>query len=145
MAEQRKLIMLPSDILSIKNSFEESIGVGVIGALRRAGKHSAQHYSDIIIAKGLKGEEALKELTKMLEESGWFRASWEFNRRGEIGVRIYKSFESAAGNRRDGNCHFISGFLEEAVERLMNWENIYCQEMRCIARGDEFCEFLILR
>ena len=45
--------------------------------------------------------------------------------------------------KEEPNCHFLSGFLEMSVERLLGLSDLYCQEMKCAAKGDDCCEFVI--
>ncbi len=90
-----------------------------------------------------KGREALITLFKFLEASGWLKAEWDFGDE-QIIVRVYDCFESR-GVKSDGvNCDFVAGLLKACTKLFLELNTVYCQEMKCITRGDDHCEFVIM-
>jgi len=57
-------------------------------------------------------------------------------------ARIYNCPECRGIKSNKPCCFFLSGFIEEIIRRLFNL-NVNVIETRCIATGDEFCEFKV--
>ena len=62
-----------------------------------------------------------------------------------IVIRAYDSFECELGKGSDRPySHVLRGILAGFLGRVLN-ENLIAREVRCIAKGDEYCEYEITR
>ena len=61
---------------------------------------------------------------------------------GGYTARIYNCPECRGVKSNKPCCYFLSGFTEGIIRRLFNL-NVTVVETRCIATGDEFCEFKV--
>lgn len=141
-----QLCLSSFDMQNIMVGITEFSKVGAEQVLRNAGRRSGKTFSMNVKAKGLDGEAAIRHLFKIWRSLNWFRAEWPMGSKVEddIIVRLYDSFESVSAQDTElPNCHFISGLLDALVVELLDEKDGYVQEMKCIARGDEYCEFVI--
>jgi predicted hydrocarbon binding protein len=59
-----------------------------------------------------------------------------------IGLRD-SFFASALGRTGQPECHIVRGILEGTAEVVFKKE-YQCQEVKCLSKGDKYCEFLLL-
>ena len=89
--------------------------------------------------------EEVLEVIKVIQALGWGKIedlTIDFDsKRG--GLKIYDLFESKTSIRQftTVKCHFFRGFLAGFLSQLLE-TNIRVFEIRCIAKGDPYCEFI---
>ncbi len=93
---------------------------------------------------GLRGRDLLVETLKFYQASGWGRVELvEYKPLlMRIVLRLYDSFECEAFRCSDRPAsQFIRGHISGLISALLN-SNIRVIETKCIAKGDDFCEFI---
>lgn len=91
---------------------------------------------------GVNVEGAKKVFSSIYESQGWFKViSIEFSRYS-VTFKIKYSFESMAYSGAYP-CSFTKGFLEGFIEGYLLEKDIRCEELRCIYKGEDYCEFRI--
>jgi len=89
--------------------------------------------------------EEVLEVLKVIQALGWGRMEdlkVEFDA-GRGSLKVYDLFESktSVGEFATAKCHLFRGFLAGFLSQLLG-RNVRVFEIRCIARGDPYCEFV---
>lgn len=84
----------------------------------------------------------LKEVLGTYQAAGWFRFEDVRKEEGGVTLRVSDNFE--CGGRRSARpySHFVRGHLCGALTALLG-KPTKCEETRCVACGDKFCEFVL--
>ena len=104
---------------------------------------SAEEFITSILGAILSKDGFSKELLKQFAEWGQGRGEFvELNMfTGHGKIRIYNSFNAEGYKDSDKPvCHFIRGMFAGTAS-IIGKIDMHCIETKCIAMGDEFCEF----
>jgi len=122
----------------------EKYGTGGEAFLYFLGKTRGEISGRIFRSKKIT-REFLEEDLRSLQAAGWGIAELldaDLDKKF-IRVRIYDLYESAAfeGRSSKPRCHFIRGYLEGLFSEFLGVE-LESNEVKCIAMGDPYCEFV---
>jgi predicted hydrocarbon binding protein len=117
---------------------------GFAAVFYNAGKKSGSSMARLLSIKyGLRGESLISALIQATKAIGWGQIEdFDMNEKGLVGsVKVRMCFEALMrGHREEKVCHwsrgFVAGFLSQVVGK-----NVEAVETKCIATGDEICEF----
>jgi hypothetical protein len=77
--------------------------------------------------------------------SGWFKlkeANLDFEKRNAF-IRITHSFIAEEYGKSDAPvCHFLCGYFVGVLQEVFR-KKLTCEEVKCTAKGDPYCEFKI--
>lgn len=107
----------------------------------RAGKAAA----DAILKSGLEGLDAFKAIMALSIARGWCvpeLIEWD-EREPRLVIRLWDNFECKpiAGQRNRPNSHLVRGLIAGILEGLTG-KKVKVKETKCIAKGDDYCEFI---
>ena len=92
---------------------------------------------------GLKDKKFIEAVQNFYAELGWGKFSVEENNRNELVIRVENSFIARGyGNSEATVCHFLRGYNAGLAE-VLKGKDIDAEEVRCIAKGDDCCEFVM--
>jgi len=92
---------------------------------------------------GLKDKKFIEAVQNFYAELGWGKFSIEENNIDELVIRVENSFIARGyGNSEVPVCHFLRGYNAGLAE-VLKGKNIDAEEVRCVVKGDEFCEFVM--
>ncbi|TAN35038.1 MAG: hypothetical protein EPN24_07815 [Candidatus Methanoperedens sp.] len=94
---------------------------------------------------GLKDKKFIKAVQNFYAELGWGKFSVEEDNKNGLVVRVENSFIARGyGNSEVVVCHFLRGYNAGLAEVLKGNE-IDAEEVKCAAKGDDYCEFVMKR
>ena len=94
---------------------------------------------------GLKDKKFLEAVQEFYAELGWGKFRVEENNEEDLIVKVENSFIARGyGNSDVPICHFLRGYNAGLAEALKG-KDIDAEEVKCAAKGDEFCEFVMKR
>ncbi len=122
----------------------DKYGTGGEAFLYFLGKTRGEVSGKIFRSKNIT-KEFLREDLKSLQAAGWgipelLEADLD---KKFIRLRIYDLYESAAfeGRSSKPRCHFVRGYLEGLFSAFLGVD-LESSEVKCIAMGDPYCEFI---
>ncbi len=124
------------DFSALLKSMNSLLGHGTHAILYESGRKFALYLSPFGIS--------LEDIIKKLEE--WIGGEWSFykdpNDPDIIHIKIKNNPISKDITANNPVCHIISGTLARFKEEATG-EKFHVKEIKCIAMGDEACEFII--
>jgi predicted hydrocarbon binding protein len=137
------LLVSGSTLRSWATVTEQILGSGAKAVAYKTGKHTGEQFAEMLLKKGLKDEELKCALEVFLTNGGWgkVRAKLDFQKKIAV-VRIRNSVMTRQIKSKEPVCHFISGFIAGALSVIFS-KKAECVEIRCKAKGDNFCEFRV--
>ncbi|MCX9009701.1 MAG: 4-vinyl reductase [Candidatus Methanoperedens sp.] len=145
------VIGVPAIIVSIETfvhlqkDAEKILGTGGAAVLfYEAGKNAGERWINRFRKDwGLKDQRFVEAVQNFYAELGWGKFNIEVNSEDEFVVRVENSFIARGyGNSEVAVCHFLRGYNAGLAE-VLKGKDIDAEEVRCIARGDECCEFVM--
>jgi len=133
--------------VSLQKDAETILGLeGASVLLYEAGKKAGLRWINRFSKEwGLKDKKFIEAVQNFYAELGWGRFSVEEDNKNELVVRVKNSFIARGyGNSEVPVCHFLRGYNAGLAEVLKD-KDIDAEEIRCIARGDDCCEFIMRR
>jgi len=130
----------------IKESLEKMLSSSASSVILKVmGRSCGEKFCRRIMKEGKSKEEAFERLSKLKSEENWGELTFQdvnFER-GSGRVIIKNSFEARAlkKSRNSPCCHFLAGFMTGFLSQLFEGKTIAVIEEKCIAKGDEHCEF----
>jgi len=92
---------------------------------------------------GLKDKMFIEAVQNFYAELGWGKFRVEENNRNELVIRVENSFIARGyGKSETAVCHFLRGYNAGLAE-VIKGKEIDAEEVRCIAKGDDCCEFVM--
>ena len=109
---------------------------------KKIGQHAARRISEMF---GLKGKELLEALAQAGQATGW--AITEIKEvdfeRSSATIIVKDCFEAIAWRKKPyAVCHWTRGYLAGYLSVVFN-KPVEATETKCLAKGDEYCEFVI--
>ena len=147
------VIKVPAIIVSIETfvnlqkDAEKILGFdGASVLLYEAGKKAGMRWINRFSKKwGLKEKKFIEAVQNFYAELGWGKFSVEEDNKNELVVRVENSFIARGyGNSEVVVCHFLRGYNAGLAE-VLKGKDIDAEEVRCIAKGDDCCEFVMKR
>lgn len=147
------VIEVPAIIVSIETfvnlqkDAEKILGLdGASVLLYEAGKKAGLRWINRFSNEwGLKDKKFIEAVQNFYAELGWGKFSVEENNKNELVVRVENSFiVRGYGNSETAICHFLRGYNAGLAEVLKGMD-IDAEEVRCTAKGDDCCEFVMKR
>jgi len=94
---------------------------------------------------GLKDKKFIEAVSNFYAELGWGKFSVEEDNGEELVVRVENSFTARGyGNSETAVCHFLRGYNAGLAE-VLKGRGIDAEEVKCAAKGDDCCEFVMKR
>jgi len=142
----RYLIIRPETLVGLQKAIEKHSAMAARDAFFQGGYQggylSAKKYKEI---QNLSDNETIRFMMKMGSEIGWghFKLDdYDFAQK-KMQIRVENSpFAAAYGDSGAGVCHLIRGVLGGLATFLFS-RNCIVSETRCLAKGDEHCEFQV--
>ena len=142
----RYLLIRPETLTGLLKAIEKQNAMAARDAFFQGGFEggylSAKKYKEI---QNFSNDETLQFMMKMGSEIGWGRfnlADYNFVQK-KIRIRVENSpFAATYGDSGEGVCHLIRGVLCGMANFLFA-RNCNVSETKCLAKGDEHCEFHI--
>ncbi|MDI6810964.1 MAG: hypothetical protein QMD80_04715 [archaeon] len=145
------VITVPAVIISLKTfariqkDAEKILGVeGAVVLLYEAGKAAGKTWiSRFHEGWGLKGDEFVKAIEEFYAELGWGKFSIDIE---HLTISIENSFIARGygkGEAKKPVCHFLCGYNASLITELINKE-VDIEEKKCMAKGDRYCEFIVV-
>ncbi len=141
-----RLLLIPARALSgmLRRVYKE-LGTGGAALAYHQGRVLGIEYASIAtLARS--PEEALNAFFSILQAQGWgVPEVAEIDlEEPKVVIRLFDNFEALAFEEcaRDCVCHFTRGLLAGAFSEILKLE-ANTVEIRCKARGDRYCEFVI--
>lgn len=141
------VIMSIETFVSLQKDAETILGFdGASVLLYEAGKKAGLRWINRFSKEwGLKDNKFIEAVQNFYAELGWGKFSVEENSKNELVVRVENSFIARGyGNSEVPVCHFLRGYNAGLAEVLRGNE-IDAEEVKCAAKGDDCCEFVMKR
>ena len=144
----RSIIILGEDFQKMIKAMQERLGkiagVYLYHLAFSGGKYMGNYIKSML---KLKERDLIAEVLKIYQAAGWGRielVKFDIDR-PELIIRVYGSIECSAfkGLGKPAS-HFMRGHLSGLLSSLLD-TNITLIETKCIAKGDPYCEFSLLR
>ncbi|MCZ7355659.1 MAG: hypothetical protein O8C66_13900 [Candidatus Methanoperedens sp.] len=144
------VIEVPAIIVSIKTfvdlqkSAEKILGFdGAAVLFYEAGKNAGERWINRFSTDwGLKNEKFIEAVQNFYAELGWGKFNID-DSDDEIVIRVENSFIARGyGNSKVEVCHFLRGYNAGLAE-VLKCRTIDAEEVKCAAKGDNFCEFVM--
>ncbi len=142
----RYLLIRPETLVGLQKAIEKQNAIVARDAFFHGGHQggflSAKKYKEI---QNLSDDETIRFMMKMGSEIGWGHFKLDDYDRGQkkMQIRVNNSpFAEAYGYSGEGVCHLIRGVLGGMAAFLFSL-NCTVSETKCLAKGDEHCEFHI--
>jgi len=146
----RVVIMRAGTFVDLQKQIEKILGVDASALFYEAGIRAGRESTRVLLEEwDERGIDFLKRWGRFYRSAGvgWFKLediNIDFeNENGHL--RIKQSFiaeEYSKSNRPV--CHFLCGFFSGVLQEVLG-EKVTCEEVKCIAKGDEYCEFKFRR
>ncbi len=136
----RYLLIRPETLASLHKSLLKEAGWEKARDIMMSGGYSGGRASAEKFTRelGLSGREIIEFMCDMGGFLGWGKMEGEMNERS-MRIRVYDSpFAEAYGKSDRGVCHLIEGVFK-GIGDIIFGDSI-SEEVRCIAKGDEYCE-----
>lgn len=116
-------------------------GAVVFHDLGRAYGESVYEERRSMLGKGF-SESNLKEALGTYQAMGWFRFEEVRSGGDTFTLRVSGNFECEGKRSPEPASHFVRGHLSGAMTALLG-RPMKCEEAKCLARGDRYCEFVL--
>jgi predicted hydrocarbon binding protein len=141
----RYLLIRPETIVGFQKHIEEKFGSdaareAMFAGGFQGGKLSAERYMKEF---KLEAKDVLEFMCSMGTALGWGKMEWSWDRMGDkIIVRVHNSpFARSYGSSERGVCYLVEGVFAGIGEVIFGGAK--SEERKCVAKGDDFCEFVI--
>lgn len=147
------VINVPAVIISIETfvNFQKNAEriLGCDGAavlLYETGKKSGEKWINRFSKEwGLNDGRFIEAVQNFYAELGWGKFDISENNGKELIITVENSFIARGYGKSDAAvCHFLRGYNAGLAEVLKN-QNLEACETRCVAKGDDCCEFVMKR
>ncbi len=131
--------------VSLQKDAEKILGIdGASVLFYEAGKKAGIRWINRFKKEwGLKDKKFIEAVSNFYAELGWGRFSVEEDNKNELVVRVENSFIARGyGNSEAAVCHFLRGYNAGMAE-VLKGKGIDAEEVRCAAKGDNCCEFVM--
>jgi len=145
MGKARALILLVDTLSNALKRIKSEWSTGAEAFLYYLGYDLGYESARTFRQKIVYRREEVLEVLKVIQALGWGKIedlTVEFeSKRGSL--KVYDLFESktSVGEFATPKCHMFRGFLAGFLSQLLE-TNIRVFEIRCIAKGDPYCEFV---
>ena len=145
MGKTRAMVLLVDTLSNALKRIKSEWGTGAEAFLYYLGYDLGYESARIFRQEIAYYREEVLEVLKVIQALGWGRIEdlfIEFEaKRGSL--KVYDLFESktSIGEFATTKCHFFRGFLAGFLSQLLE-TNIKVFEVKCIAKGDPYCEFV---
>ncbi len=144
--ETRVVILRAGTFVDLQKNIEALIGDEASALFYDAGIRAGKGSAEVQLqAWKERGMDFLGKWGKFYGSSGcgWFKVE-DINVDSEKGggyIRVKQSFIAEVyGKSEKPVCHFLCGFFVGVLEKVLG-ERLTCEEFKCIAKGDSYCEF----
>ncbi len=94
--------------------------------------------------KDRSANELIKEAINFAQQRKWIKIVSNKKLYNEISIIMEWTLQSKNRSKtRYAVCSFIEGFFEKVLSYSSDKKKYSCKEIKCLARGDNFCEFRI--
>jgi len=127
---------------------DEVFDTGASVILYEMGMRAGKVIVEEIAECGIPEEDVLKVLTALGVARGWGITeilSWDL-KAARLALRVWENFECKplAGKKRKPHSHFMRGLIAGVVSKLTG-QPVKVREVKCLAKGDPYCEFVAER
>ncbi|MFQ5838752.1 MAG: V4R domain-containing protein [Thermoplasmata archaeon] len=143
-------LMLRKDVVGCMwKALSRTAGQGAAALLYQAGREAGLSNCDFLVDiwEPKDEEEFFTAMTRHFRSTGLFSLDHvKIDRtEGTATVRVTNNFETIPfeGSAETPVCHFLRGLLCGIMEKVLQEEDLICDEMKCQAKGDDRCEIVI--
>jgi predicted hydrocarbon binding protein len=132
-------------IVNLQKDAEKILGFdGASVLFYEAGKKAGMRWINRFSNEwGLKDKKFIEAVANFYAELGWGKFDIEESSENEVVVRVENSFIARGyGISEVAVCHFLRGYNAGMVE-VLKCKAIDAEEVGCISKGDECCEFVM--
>ncbi|MFQ6064969.1 MAG: V4R domain-containing protein [Candidatus Bathyarchaeia archaeon] len=141
--EEKKGFFLDFETFAqMKMVLEKTFASGAAVILATMAKPCGQGICRQIKGRTKTEEEALDQLSELMEERNWGELSFfdvDFER-GSGKAVVKNSFEARKSLSKSLGCHFFANFIAGFISELFT-KNVTVKEEKCAGKGDAQCEF----
>ena len=142
----RVVIMRAGTFVDLQKQIEAILGDDASALFYEAGIRAGRESTKVLLEEWEeRGMEFLKKWGGFYQSAGvgWFKIEdININFEKENGyIRVKQSFIAEEyGKSNQPVCHFLCGFFSGVLQEVLG-EKLTCEEVKCIAKGDQYCEF----
>ena len=146
----RVVIMRAGTFVDLQKHIEAILGDDASALFYGAGIRAGRESARVLLKEWEeRGVEFLKKLGGFYQSAGvgWFKIEdININFEKENGyIRVKQSFIAEEyGKSNQPVCHFLCGFFSGVLQEAFG-EKLTCEEVKCTAKGDQYCEFKFRR
>ena len=142
----RVVIMRAGTFVDLQKQIEAIHGGDASALFYEAGIRAGRESTKVLLEEWEeRGMEFLKKWGEFYQSAGvgWFKIEdININFEKEYGyIRVKQSFIAEEyGKSNQPVCHFLCGFFSGVLQEVLG-EKLTCEEVKCVAKGDRYCEF----
>jgi len=142
----RVVIMRAGTFVDLQKQIEAILGDDASALFYEAGICAGRESTKVLLEEWEeRGMEFLKKWGGFYQSAGvgWFKIEdININFEKENGyIRVKQSFIAEEyGESNQPVCHFLCGFFSGVLQEVLG-EKLTCEEVKCTAKGDQYCEF----
>ena len=146
----RVVIMRAGTFVDLQKQIEAILGDDASALFYEAGICAGRESTKVLLEEWEeRGMEFLKKWSGFYQSAGvgWFKIEdININFEKENGyIRVKQSFIAEEyGKSNQPVCHFLCGFFSGVLQEAFG-EKLTCEEVKCTAKGDQYCEFKFRR
>lgn len=142
----RVIVLRAGTFVDLQKQIEAILGDEVSALFYEAGIRAGRGSTRVLLEEWEeRGMDFLKRWGEFYRSTGvgWFKLE-DINIDSEKAngyVRVKQSFIAEEYGRSDEPvCHFLCGFFASVLQEVLG-EKLTCEEVKCTAKGDQYCEF----
>jgi len=142
----RVVIMRAGTFVNLQRRIEAILGDDASALFYEAGIFAGRESTKVLLKEWEeRGMEFLKKWSRFYQSAGvgWFKIediNINFEKEGGY-IRVKQSFIAEEyGKSNQSVCHFLCGFFSGVLQEVLG-EKLTCEEIKCTAKGDQYCEF----
>ena len=145
----RNIILTTAYFTGIQKTLEEIIGPdGAASCLYRAGFQEGMKLAKVFMEEvGTAGKDVFNKYVSYLSKRGWGILTVKEYSDTKVVIVNTNSIASEFEKRDIPSCHSMRGILGGIMQAVVDPEQkkyrIHVEEVKCVAKGDEHCEFVI--
>ena len=142
----RVVIMRAGTFVDLQKQIEAILGVDASALFYEAGIRAGRESTRVLLEEWEeRGMDFLKRWGRFYQSAGvgWFKLediNIDFEKENGY-LRVKQSFIAEEYSKSNQPvCHFLCGFFSGVLQEVLG-EKVTCEEVKCTAKGDQYCEF----
>ena len=142
----RVIVLRAGTFVDLQKQIEAILGDEASALFYEAGIRAGRESTKVLLEEWEeRGMDFLKRWSKFYQSTGvgWFKLediNIDFEKENGY-FRVKQSFIAEEYGKSDEPvCHFLCGFFASVLQQVLG-ERLTCEEVKCAAKGDPYCEF----